>query len=130
MIRPDISALRKQYKTLSRKQALARINKVILDWETELIYFETSDLKRLEWLREQTKEEYDEYFKPILQNKVPKYFHDDEPDTPLTKMLQLQGRHNQIRRNIGAFKQLREEIKKEWPHEEGTINLTSIKKKT
>jgi len=117
MIRPDVSALRKQYKTLSRKQALARINKVILAWETELIYFETSDLKTLEWLREQTKEEYDEYLKPILQNKVPKYFHDDEPDTPLTKRLALEGRHDQIRRNIGALKHLREEIK-EWPSEE------------
>jgi len=125
MIRSDISALRKKYKTLSRKLALARIDKVILDWETELIYFETSDLKKLKWLREQTKEEYDEYLKPILKNKSPKYFHNDEPDTPLTKRLGLEGRYNQLKRNIAAFKNFREEIENEWPSNE-SVRESSI----
>jgi len=110
MIRPDISKLRKKYESLPKEKALAGIEKVILDYKRELDYFKLSDLNILNWLKSQTQKEYDEYMKPILQNKPPPYIHDNEPETPFNKRLNLQGQYNHLQRSLIALEGLKQEI--------------------
>jgi len=126
MIRPDISKLRKKYESLPKEKALAGIEKVILDYKRELVYFETSDLNTLNWLKTQTKKEHDEYMKPILQNKPPPYIHDNEPETPLIKRLDLQGRYNQLQRNLIALEGLKQKIQSR-PSEEQPPTRVRVK---
>jgi len=114
MIRPKISdKMRKKYQALTREEALKKIAKVILEHKTELGYFETSELRTLEWLREQTRAEYDEYMKPIIERKPPRYIKDEEPETLLIRRINLEGRYHHLKRKITVFESFEGEIR-EW----------------
>jgi len=90
--------------------ALKRINNDLRGLKKKLSYFDTS---HMQWLKEQTKDKYDEFLKPTLKGNLPELPLNDPNDpllAPFLEWLNLEQEYNHLKKQIENLEFLKEEV--------------------